>query len=530
MHATAPFSIPAIRNFVPEKVKPWIIICFVAIFQLSGGVYLAAISQMVGSTTLMQEDIMMAGYASMVGMALTFTVMFRLKFRFPSKVAFTVCSVMIIACNLACMNTGSLPVLFAACFVAGVFRMWGTFECMSTIQLWLTPVRDMSVFFCCIQLMVHGSIQLTGITTTYVAFLAEWRYMHWLVIGLQLLLLLATTLLFRTFRAMRKLPLYGIDWLGGVLWGITVLSALFVCNYGDYYDWFESVYIRMATVLAVVCLSLNLWRASFIRHPYITIDTICYPVVWKTLLLYLLFDLLLAPSHMIENLYAGAVLGYDSLNMAFLNWAVLAGVVFGVLFTWRTFAVRKWPYKTTAAIAFGAATLYCISFYFTIDYNLPKGALILPLFLRGSACVILGACFLTALTRIPVFPHFAQSLSMQAFVSASLGGAIGGAVIDHILKVFTKQNALVLGSTLDNVNPEASHMPFGKLVGALQQQAMMVSMKEIFGWLSLLGILCLLLFFIHESDLIRPYKAIHPTFKSIRNMIKREYIDNTANN
>ena len=94
MHATAPFSIPAIRSFVPEKVKPWIIICFVAIFQLSGGVYLAAISQMVGSTTLMQEDIMMAGYASMVGMALTFTVMFRLKFRFPSKVAFTVCSVL----------------------------------------------------------------------------------------------------------------------------------------------------------------------------------------------------------------------------------------------------------------------------------------------------------------------------------------------------------------------------------------------------------------------------------------------------
>ena len=82
MHPTGPFSIPAIRNFVPEKLKPWVIILFVIVFQFSGGVYLAAVSEMVGSTALMQEDIMMAGYASMVGMALTFAIMFRLKFRF----------------------------------------------------------------------------------------------------------------------------------------------------------------------------------------------------------------------------------------------------------------------------------------------------------------------------------------------------------------------------------------------------------------------------------------------------------------
>ena len=55
MHPTGPFSIPAIRNFVPEKLKPWVIILFVIVFQFSGGVYLAAVSEMVGSTALMQE-------------------------------------------------------------------------------------------------------------------------------------------------------------------------------------------------------------------------------------------------------------------------------------------------------------------------------------------------------------------------------------------------------------------------------------------------------------------------------------------
>ena len=74
MHETGPFSIPAIRDFVPPKLRPWIIIAFVIVFQFSGGLYLAAVSEMVGSTALMQEDIMMAGYASMIGMVLTFAI------------------------------------------------------------------------------------------------------------------------------------------------------------------------------------------------------------------------------------------------------------------------------------------------------------------------------------------------------------------------------------------------------------------------------------------------------------------------
>lgn len=111
MHPTGPFSIPAIRNFVPEKLKPWVIILFVIVFQFSGGVYLAAVSEMVGSTALMQEDIMMAGYASMVGMALTFAIMFRLKFRFTSKVALLTCCTALIICNLISMYTRNVPVL-----------------------------------------------------------------------------------------------------------------------------------------------------------------------------------------------------------------------------------------------------------------------------------------------------------------------------------------------------------------------------------------------------------------------------------
>ena len=128
MQPGGPFTIPAINNFIPEKIKPWILILFVLIIQFSsGGIYLATLNQVVGDQALMQEDVLMAGYAALVGMALTFTIMLRLKMRFLSKTTFMVCCSVLIAANIICMYTQNVFILVATCFITGVFRMWGDF-------------------------------------------------------------------------------------------------------------------------------------------------------------------------------------------------------------------------------------------------------------------------------------------------------------------------------------------------------------------------------------------------------------------
>ena len=66
---SGPFDIPDVPDWAPRRLKPWIFIFFVLIIQFSGGVYLAAASNMAGTTALMQEDILMAGYAQLVGMS-----------------------------------------------------------------------------------------------------------------------------------------------------------------------------------------------------------------------------------------------------------------------------------------------------------------------------------------------------------------------------------------------------------------------------------------------------------------------------
>ncbi|MDR0872150.1 MAG: hypothetical protein LBN27_01615 [Prevotellaceae bacterium] len=519
MHEHTKFSIPTIRNFVPEKIKPWILIIFVIVFQFSGGVYLAAVSEMVGSLALMQEDIQMAGYASMVGMALNFSIIFRLKFRFTSKWILISCSLVLIACNFICMHASSVPLLVAICFIAGFFRMWATFECNSIIQLWITPTRDLSVFFCYIYLIVQGCIQFSGLTTIYTAFLAKWEYMHLISVALLGLLLLVVVICFRTSRVIKKLPLYGIDWLGGLLWGLTGLSAIFVCVYGEYYDWFDSPHICAATLAFAVMLALNIWRASFIRHPYISLKTWRFPIVYLTFAAYMAVYLLLSPSHLFEHIFMEQTLGYDTLNLISLNWVALLGIAAGAFFTWRTFAVRKWQYKTMNVIGISAIIAHLVIFYFTIDYNLSKEMLILPIFLRTFGYVIIGVCFLTSLTRVP-FQYFPQALTIQNFVGASFGSALGTAVLARFLKIATQWNSLYFNANFDNVNPIAQQSSPADIYAAIQQQAMLVSMKDLYGWLAIFGIICLLLFLANASDL-RPKYVIQPTFKAIRKLAGR---------
>ena len=80
-----PFVMPMFRGFVPRCIQPWIYVFFAVTFQLSGGLYLGTLNEMMGETALMREDLQMCLYANLAGMAVYFPLLFRMKFRFTNK-------------------------------------------------------------------------------------------------------------------------------------------------------------------------------------------------------------------------------------------------------------------------------------------------------------------------------------------------------------------------------------------------------------------------------------------------------------
>ena len=431
-----------------------------------------------------------------------------------------ICGGALILANFICATTDSVPVLVLTCFVAGWFRMWATFVCNSTIQLWLTPVRDMSIFFCYVYLVVDGVIQLSGICTVYTAFYQQWEYMQWIMIGLLALMMIMVLILVRPVKGPMQIPLLGIDWIGAGLWSVFMLAFTFICVYGNFYDWWDASEIKFATLIGILSLAINLWRASFLHHPYISFTALTNRNVIRATVIYLVFFTLLATEHVFEHSYAAVILGYDETNMIDLNWYVLVGIVVGCAFTYYTFALRKWRYRTMTSIGFGLAALYLAYFYFTIDYGLEKEMLFLPLFIRGAASVIISIVFLTSILQGGMhFFVFPQALTVNGFTGAVMGATFGPALIGEFLRHTVAKNAALLGSVATGANDALAHMPVGEIYGMVQVHALIVSMKEIYGWLLIVAIISLLIIMIGYGP-VRP-GAIFPKWKTIRKLLKR---------
>lgn len=132
---------------------------------------------------------------------------------------------------------------------------------------------------------------------------------------------------------------------------------------------------------------------------------------------------------------------------------------------------------------------------------------------------MVAVMMLTANARLP-FPYtFLHGLSFQNMFSAALAGPIGNAIVGRVLKMVMARNSMLLSERMDNVGLSTSHAPFGELYGMVQVQSLLESMKEIYGWLLFVAILCLIVLMLRYSG-IRPMRVIEPKYRTIYNIIR----------
>lgn len=53
-------------------------------------------------------------------------------------------------------------------------------------------------------------------------------------IGMLMVVWICVMCLTRTIRLGKKIPLYGIDWIGLLLWTVMLFAIVFICIYGDF--------------------------------------------------------------------------------------------------------------------------------------------------------------------------------------------------------------------------------------------------------------------------------------------------------
>lgn len=518
-----PFTMPMFRAFVPRQIQPWIYLFFAVTFQLSGGLYLGTLNQMIGETTLMREDLLMCLYCNLAGMAIYFPVLFRMKFRFTNKTLLIAAATGVLFCNLLAPYITCLPLLWAVCFIEGICKIQGTFECMSNIQLWMTPQRDFTVFFPWLHIVILGSMQLADILSTSFMYYYHWSYMHLFIAGLMLVDLLILYTCTRHFRIIKKFPLFGIDWLGAVLWATLLLEVAYLFDYGDWYDWWNSPVIRRLSVAIIITFCISLGRMLTIRHPYFEPKMWTYRYLFPILILITLVEAFLATEHVLEEIFCSEVMDYEEMVSVRLNWFVLIGIIAGCLFAYWWMHVKRFNYLRLIIVGILGLIGYLSGYYFLLTTEIPISELYLPSIFRGFAYAILSATFMVCLEEIMTFQHFFQALSVFNMLHMVVGGVLGAALYTQGFSYYVTDNMARYGASVDRVAVSQSTFQIGHFIEDFVQKMMEISLKQLYGWTLYACILLLLLFLIYDAPIRRELKPM-PSWRSLRKEVAKAFL------
>lgn len=477
------FSMPMYHDFVPQCVRPWIYVVLAFCFQFSNGMYLGAMNNVVGEWGVMREDVQMCLYATLTGMALYFPVLFRMKFRFTNRALLMTAAAVIVACNAVSMLRLPLPVLWAACVVCGMAKIQGTFECMSNIQLWMTPKRDFAVFFPLLHVVLLTSIEVSGFVVAWFAHEMHWTFMHWFIILLMLLVLVVQAVLTRPVHAMPKIvPLDGLDWFGAVLWCAFWLQTAWLLCYGDWLDWWYSPQLRLVCGTALITLAVCLQRMAHHPHPYFEPAMWSYRYVVPVILLIGVVEALFSCEHVLESVFYEEVMHYDDLTAEKLNQWSLPGIWAGCMFSLGWLKIMRWNAYRLMAVALLAFALYAGGFYFTVDSSISIAQLRLPLVCRGFAYTVLSISLMWCLECIMSFQHFFQALSLFNVLHMLIGGLVGSALHAHGLKYYIADGFARCSGYVDAVRASALGVDVGAAAEGMVEAFMAQSVKILFGW------------------------------------------------
>lgn len=494
---------PMFNGFVPQGIRPWLYVLFAFAFQLSGGMYASALQHVAGDLSLMREDVLMIILCGVVGVNMPFPFLFRFKFRFTNRQLLLASALVVAACNVACLCTESVLVLCVLSYVAGFFKLCGTFECMSNIQLWMTPKRDFTIFFPLLYCIVLGDMSLSPwLTDKFTYVFQSWHAMHWFMASLMLLVALLVYTMTHNFRFMKPLPLVSLDWFGCLLWSALMIEIIFLFNYGEFYNWWDGLPFRAVACSVPPTAWLAIQRMRHIRHPYIAPGAWMYKRLVPLLALFAVVELIGATPKVIQGALTGTVLRFDwtdTTEFYIVEWCGTIAGCLGVLL-W----VKVLRQKFTRLLTVGMAAMLCyeVMVYFLVSPGVNKELLYLPIWLRTFGNAIFFTTLTIYLEELMPFQHFFMGLTMVGMIRNGLMETVCSGLYSFALR----------HQVADNMARATGYDGF---------QALMVSLKQLGGLTCILCSVVLAVFLLWDVQPVRATLKKMPYWSVVGRLFRR---------
>ena len=500
------FSMPMMKGWVPRRIQPWLYVLTAFCFQFSGGVYLGGRDGIRSTTNFMIEDVLFLLYATLAGMAVYFPMLFRMKFRFTNQQLLCSSAIVLGVCNILTMYCQSMPILTVVCFIAGMAKIQGTFECMSNIQLWITPRRDFAVFFPVLHIILLTAIEGSGWLAAWFGHHFTWQMMHVFTIGTMLFVLLTQIVFCRPFCPMpQRLSLKGIDFQGALLICGLMLVVSYIVVYGDYFMWLDTFRIRLLIGVAIVLFGIVLYRLHYYRYPYVELSLFTQRNVVPILIVTFFAELAFGAEHTMEEILYCEVIRLEELTKEAQYMWVLPGMYVGILLDIYWLKIRKWKIWKLFGIAFICIAFYGMLMYFTLDMNVNIEQYRLAIFLRGFAYAILAPALMWALDEsVPSLEQFFMGLFVFNILHMYLAGAAGYGIYTTIFSHLMNENMMSYGQQLTLTHLDMAHFNFGEYIGHdFLHSMMMVTIKQVYGYVIWFALALAALFLLCDIPAVR---------------------------
>lgn len=498
------FAMPMIKPFVPKALQPWIYLLFAFVFLMVNTTYMGNLQQTMGDMAIMREDATFIFLCGVVGVAMPFPILFRLKFRFTNRTLLLTAVTGMVVCIGLSLCTESIPLLCVLSYVCCFFKLMATFECVSTIQLWMTPRRDFEVFFPLLYIIVLGDMSASGWLSQQLSYYCgSYHAMQYFIMAVLLLILLFVYTCTQHFRFMRPMPFFAIDWLGCVLWSATLLQVIWLFTYGEYYDWWGGSTWRTVAFALPVTVGLAIHRMTHIHHPYIDPRAFTYKTLLPILFFFAVEEWMNSTHNALETVFTGSILHYGMLASSRFNVVAWVGSFTGCMFCLWWMKMLRLRYTTLLSIGFAFMLCYQMMMYFYISPELNIERLYFPTFIRTFGYAIFFCTLTIYLEELMPFQHFFMGLTIAGFIRNGMVDSICGGTYSYLMRYHIADN-------------------FARGVKLDATQSVMMAVKYLYGATCLAGCLFLLLLMLWHVQPIRSTLKHIPYWNKVGKAMRKE--------
>lgn len=498
-----------VRRWVPDWLT--VVMLFVIIIPVTmlNGTYTGSMLEVSSTLGVYTEDITVGYYAASAGMAIAYPIVPKVLDAMSSKSLLLVDLTLQFLLSWLCAHAATADFLmvfsFAIGFLKGFLMLW----LIRRIKYIFSPGDVRSEFYAYFYPLVFSGGQLSMVITALLAYHYDWKYMYYFMMVLLLVSILMVIVLLRHDRPSRAVPLRELHLREMLIVSVGLLMLIYVITYGKVLDWMASPKICIYIVVAPLLIGLFLWEQFQSPRPYVSLRPL---LQWKAILgyFYMMLVMFFSTSTSLLSNYMTSIIHVDNMHAYTLYIYLLPGYALGAFICYWWFRWQRWRFRFLIAGGMGCFVVFFGMLYFTISPDATYEMLFVPLFFRGLGMMVLLIAFGLFVVE-DLHPRF---LIYNAFFlicfRAALAPVIASAFYSNALYRIQQGYMVQLSENFTMLDPlaasrytaalqsnlaaghgvdEAMSLATGTLYNVMQQQSLLLALKDILGWLFVVTLL-----------------------------------------